>query len=122
MLSVGDGIARVAAGKRTAGEMVEFPRGEGMALGLERDNVGVVIFGEDRGIKEGDTVKRLGESLTCRSARVFWAASSIRWASRSTARGPIQAAERRTVDVKAPASFRARAHEPMQTGIRRSTR
>ena len=62
VLSVGDGIARVyGLDKVQAGEMVEFPGGiRGMALNLEADNVGVVIFGEDRGIKEGDTVKRTG--------------------------------------------------------------
>jgi hypothetical protein len=63
VLSVGDGIARVyGLDNVQAGEMVEFPGGvKGMALNLERDNVGVVIFGDDRGIKEGDTVKRTGE-------------------------------------------------------------
>src|SRR5262249_40750276 len=63
ILSVGEGIARVYGLENVqAGEMVEFPGGvKGMALNLERDNVGVVIFGEDRGLKEGDTVKRLGE-------------------------------------------------------------
>src|SRR6478672_8175560 len=62
VLSVGDGIARVyGLDKVQAGEMVEFPGGiRGMALNLEADNVGIVIFGEDRGIKEGDTVKRTG--------------------------------------------------------------
>ncbi|MCK5576041.1 MAG: F0F1 ATP synthase subunit alpha, partial [Sphingomonadales bacterium] len=62
VLSVGDGIARVyGLDNVQAGEMVEFPGGiKGMALNLEADNVGVVIFGEDRGIKEGDTVKRTG--------------------------------------------------------------
>ena len=63
ILSIGDGIARVyGLDSVQAGEMVEFPGGvKGMALNLEKDNVGVVIFGEDRGLKEGDTVKRLGE-------------------------------------------------------------
>ena len=63
VLSVGDGIARIyGLDNVRAGEMVEFPGGvKGMALNLETDNVGVVIFGDDRGIKEGDTVKRLGE-------------------------------------------------------------
>ena len=63
VLSVGDGIARIyGLDNVRAGEMVEFPGGiKGMALNLESDNVGVVIFGDDRGIKEGDTVKRLGE-------------------------------------------------------------
>src|SRR5476651_1266733 len=62
VLSVGDGIARIyGLDKVQAGEMVEFPGGvKGMALNLETDNVGCVIFGEDRGIKEGDTVKRTG--------------------------------------------------------------
>src|SRR5690606_26356800 len=62
VLSVGDGIARVyGLDKVQAGELVEFPNGiRGMALNLETDNVGVVIFGDDRDIKEGDTVKRTG--------------------------------------------------------------
>ena len=66
VLSVGDGIARVyGLDNVQAGEMVEFPGGvSGMALNLETDNVGVVIFGDDRGIKEGDTVKRTGNIVS----------------------------------------------------------
>ena len=90
VLSVGDGIARIhGLDNVQAGEMVEFPGGvRGMALNLEADNVGIVIFGEDRGIKEGDTVKRTEPSLRCPSAKACWAAWSTRWATRSTARVP----------------------------------
>ena len=78
VLSVGDGVARVyGLDNVRAGEMVEFPGGiKGMALNLESDNVGVVIFGEDRTIKEGDTVKRTGKIVEVPG-----------WAIRSTARG-----------------------------------
>jgi F-type H+-transporting ATPase subunit alpha len=88
VLSVGDGIARVyGLDEVQAGELVEFPGGvKGMALNLERDNVGCVIFGDDRGIKEGDTVKRLGSIVDAPVGKGLWAASSTRWASRSTAR------------------------------------
>ena len=88
VLSVGDGIARVyGLDKVQAGELVEFPNGvKGMALNLETDNVGVVIFGDDSGISEGATVKRTGSSSTCRSAGACSAAWSMRSAIRSTAR------------------------------------
>ena len=89
MLSVGDGIARVFGLQNCmAGEMVEFPGAglRGMALNLETDNVGVVIFGDDQQIREGDTVARTGASSTCRWARGCSAAWSMRSATRSTAR------------------------------------
>jgi F0F1-type ATP synthase alpha subunit len=85
VLSVGDGIARVyGLDKVQAGEMVEFPGGiKGMALNLESDNVGVVIFGSDRDIKEGDTVNGPAPSWKFRSVKVFLAALSMRSAIRS---------------------------------------
>ncbi len=89
VLSVGDGIARVyGLDNIQAGEMVAFESGvRGMALNLENDNVGIVIFGSDREIKEGQTVKRTGgPSSMCRSARSFSAVSSMRLAIRLTAR------------------------------------
>ena len=88
VLSVGDGIARAyGLDNVQAGEMVEFENGvRGMALNLETDNVGIVIFGNDREIKEGQTVKRTARSWTCRSARDCSAAWSTRSAIRSTAR------------------------------------
>ena len=84
VLSVGDGIARVyGLDEVQAGEMVEFEGGvKGMALNLEADNVGIVIFGDDRAIKEGDVVRL----LTHRLARACLAASSTLWVTRSTAR------------------------------------
>jgi hypothetical protein len=88
VLSVGDGIARIyGLDNVQAGEMVEFPGGvRGMALNLESDNVGVVIFGSDRRSRKATRSSAPTPSSTCRSARSFWAASSTRSASRSTAR------------------------------------
>ena len=89
VLSVGDGIARVfGLDKVQAGEMVEFPDGmKGMALNLERDNVGIVIFGEDSGSAKARRCAAPARSSTCRSARACWAGWSMRSATRSTARG-----------------------------------
>jgi F-type H+/Na+-transporting ATPase subunit alpha len=88
VLSVGDGIARVyGLDKVQAGEMVEFENGiRGMALNLETDNVGVVIFGSDRDIKEGQTVKRTGAIVDVPVGKDCWAASLTRSAIRLTAR------------------------------------
>jgi F-type H+-transporting ATPase subunit alpha len=88
VLSVGDGIARVhGLDNVQAGEMVEFPGGiRGMALNLEVDNVGIVIFGSDQDIKEGDTVKRTKSIVDVPPATSFWAASWTVWATRSTAK------------------------------------
>jgi F-type H+-transporting ATPase subunit alpha len=122
VLSVGDGIARVyGLDNVQAGEMVEFPGGiKGMALNLEADNVGVVIFGDDRDIKEGDTSSAPAPSWTCRSARACSAASSTRSATRSTARARSRRRRSaRRVDVKAPGIIpRKSVHEPMQTGLK----
>ena len=89
VLSVGDGIARVyGLDNVQAGEMVEFPGGiRGMALNLEVDNVGIVIFGDDRDIKEGDTVKRTGAIVDVPVGKEpFSVASSMRWVTRLTAK------------------------------------
>jgi F-type H+-transporting ATPase subunit alpha len=121
ILSVGDGIARVyGLDNVQAGEMVEFPGGaKGMALNLEKDNVGVVIFGEDRGLKEGDTVKRLGEIVDVPVGKALLGRVVNPLGEPIDGKGPILATERRRVDVKAPGIIpRKSVHEPMQTGIK----
>jgi F-type H+-transporting ATPase subunit alpha len=122
ILSVGDGIARVyGLDNVQAGEMVEFPGAiKGMALNLERDNVGVVIFGDDRALKEGDTVKRLGEIVDVPVGRGLLGRVVNPLGEPIDGKGPIvDVAERRRVDVKAPGIIpRKSVHEPMQTGIK----
>jgi F-type H+/Na+-transporting ATPase subunit alpha len=122
VLSVGDGIARVyGLDSVQAGEMVEFPGGvKGMALNLEKDNVGIVIFGEDRGIKEGDTVKRLGEIVDVPVGKGLLGRVVNALGEPIDGKGPIQnIAGRARVDVKAPGILpRKSVHEPMQTGIK----
>jgi F-type H+/Na+-transporting ATPase subunit alpha len=121
VLSVGDGIARVyGLDKVQAGEMVEFPGGiKGMALNLETDNVGVVIFGEDRTIKEGDVVKRTGSIVDVPVGKGLLGRVVDALGNPIDGKGPIQAAERRRVEVKAPGIIpRKSVHEPMQTGLK----
>ena len=121
VLSVGDGIARVyGLDNVQAGEMVEFPGGiKGMALNLEADNVGVVIFGEDRGIKEGDTVKRTGAIVDVPVGKGLLGRVVDGLGNPIDGKGPIEATERRRVDVKAPGIIpRKSVHEPMQTGLK----
>ncbi|GIK99401.1 MAG: ATP synthase subunit alpha [Alphaproteobacteria bacterium] len=121
VLSVGDGIARVyGLDKVQAGEMVEFPNGiRGMALNLETDNVGVVIFGDDRDIKEGDMVKRTGAIVDVPVGKGLLGRVVDALGNPIDGKGPIQAAERRRVDVKAPGIIpRKSVHEPMQTGLK----
>ncbi len=121
VLSVGDGIARVyGLDQVKAGEMVEFPGGiKGMALNLERDNGGVVIFGDDRTIKEGDTVKRLGEIVDVPVGKGLLGRVVNPLGEPIDGKGPIVGTERRRVDVKAPGIIpRKSVHEPMQTGIK----
>ncbi|MBL8559157.1 MAG: F0F1 ATP synthase subunit alpha [Hyphomonadaceae bacterium] len=121
ILSVGDGIARVyGLDNVQAGEMVEFPGGaKGMALNLEKDNVGVVIFGEDRGLKEGDTVKRLGEIVDVPVGKELLGRVVNPLGEPIDGKGPIKATQRARVDVKAPGIIpRKSVHEPMQTGIK----
>src|SRR5436853_3937983 len=118
VLSVGDGIARVhGLDNVKAGEMVEFPGGvKGMALNLETDNVGVVIFGDDRGIKEGDTVKRTGTIVDVPVGKGLLGRVVDGLGNPIDGKGPIQFTERRRVDVKAPGILpRKSVHEPMST-------
>jgi len=121
VLSVGDGIARVhGLDKVQAGEMVEFPGGiKGMALNLETDNVGIVIFGDDRSIKEGDTVKRTGAIVEVPVGKGLLGRVVDALGNPIDGKGPIDAAELRRVDVKAPGIIpRKSVHEPMSTGIK----
>ncbi len=121
VLSVGDGVARVyGLDNVQAGELVEFPGGiKGMALNLEVDNVGVVIFGDDRGIKEGDTVKRTGSIVDVPVGRGLLGRVVDALGNPIDGKGPIQADERRRVEVKAPGIIpRKSVHEPMQTGLK----
>ena len=121
VLSVGDGIARVyGLDNVQAGEMVEFPGGiRGMALNLETDNVGVVIFGSDRDIKEGDTVKRTGAIVEVPVGKELLGRVVDALGNPIDGKGPIKSAERRRVDVKAPGIIpRKSVHEPMSTGLK----
>lgn len=121
VLSVGDGIARVyGLDNVQAGEMVEFPGGiRGMALNLEADNVGVVIFGADRDIKEGDTVKRTGAIVDTPVGMGLLGRVVDALGNPIDGKGPIQATERKRVDVKAPGIIpRKSVNEPMSTGLK----
>src|SRR3569623_1005082 len=121
VLSVGDGIARVyGLDNVQAGEMVEFPGGiRGMALNLEADNVGVVIFGSDRDIKEGDTVKRTGAIVDVPVGPELLGRVVDALGNPIDGKGPIDSTERRRVDVKAPGIIpRKSVHEPMATGLK----
>jgi F-type H+-transporting ATPase subunit alpha len=121
VLSVGDGIARVyGLDQVQAGEMVEFPGGiRGMALNLEDDNVGVVIFGEDRTIREGDTVKRTGTIVDAPVGKNLLGRVVDALGNPIDGKGPVEAAERKRVEVKAPGIIpRKSVNEPMQTGLK----
>ena len=121
VLSVGDGIARVwGLDGVQAGETVEFPGGiRGMALNLEADNVGVVIFGDDRTIREGDTVKRTGAIVDVPVGKGLLGRVVDALGDPIDGKGPVEATERRRVDVKAPGIVPRRSvHEPMQTGLK----
>lgn len=121
VLSVGDGIARVyGLDNVQAGEMVEFPGGvRGMALNLEADNVGVVIFGSDRSIKEGDTVKRTGAIVDVPVGPELLGRVVDALGNPIDGKGPINATRRARVDVKAPGIIpRKSVHEPMSTGLK----
>jgi len=121
VLSVGDGIARVyGLDNVQAGEMVEFPGGiRGMALNLEADNVGVVIFGSDRDIKEGDTVKRTGSIVDVPVGKELLGRVVDGLGNPIDGKGPINAKQRARVDVKAPGIIpRKSVHEPMSTGLK----
>jgi F-type H+-transporting ATPase subunit alpha len=121
VLSVGDGIARVyGLDNVQAGEMVEFPGGiMGMALNLEADNVGVVIFGSDRDIKEGDTVKRTNSIVDVPAGPELLGRVVDGLGNPLDGKGPINVAERKVADVKAPGIIpRKSVHEPMATGLK----
>ena len=121
VLSVGDGIARVyGLDNVQAGEMVEFPGGiRGMALNLETDNVGVVIFGNDRDIKEGDTVKRTGAIVEVPVGKELLGRVVDALGNPIDGKGPIKSKTRMRVDVKAPGIIpRKSVHEPMSTGLK----
>jgi F-type H+-transporting ATPase subunit alpha len=121
VLSVGDGIARVyGLDNVQAGEMVEFPGGiRGMALNLEADNVGVVIFGSDRDIKEGDIVKRTGAIVDVPVGPEMLGRVVDALGNPIDGKGPIKAKKRARVDVKAPGIMpRKSVHEPMSTGLK----
>ena len=121
VLSVGDGIARVyGLDNVQAGELVEFPGGvRGMALNLETDNVGVVIFGNDRAIKEGDVVKRTGAIVDTPVGPGLLGRVVDGLGNPIDGKGPIEHTERRRVDVKAPGILpRKSVHEPMSTGLK----
>src|SRR3954469_13760019 len=121
VLSVGDGIARVyGLDKVQAGEMVEFPNGmKGMALNLELDNVGVVIFGDDSGIREGDTVKRTGSIVDVPVGRGLLGRVVDALGNPIDGKGPLTDVTRARVEVKAPGIIpRKSVHEPVQTGLK----
>ncbi|KAJ2635647.1 Alpha subunit of the F1 sector of mitochondrial F1F0 ATP synthase [Coemansia sp. RSA 1286] len=121
VLSVGDGIARVYGLKNVqAEEMVEFSSGvQGMALNLEADNVGIVVFGNDRLIKEGDTVKRTGSIVDVPVGEALLGRVVDALGNPIDGKGPIKTSQRSRAMVKAPGIIpRQSVHEPMQTGIK----
>lgn len=121
VLSVGDGIARIyGLDNVEAGEMVEFSEGtKGMALNLETDNVGVVIFGDDSHIKEGDTVKRTGEIVDVPVGKELLGRVVDGLGNPIDGKGPINSKEKKRVEVKAPGIIpRKSVNEPMQTGLK----
>ncbi|MGB2051275.1 MAG: F0F1 ATP synthase subunit alpha [Candidatus Puniceispirillaceae bacterium] len=121
VLSVGDGIARVyGLDQVQAGELVEFDGGvKGMALNLETDNVGIVIFGDDRGIKEGDTVRRTSSIVDTPVGKGLLGRVVDALGNPIDGKGPIKDATRTRVEVKAPGIMpRQSVHEPMQTGLK----
>ncbi len=122
VLSVGDGIARVfGLANVQAGELVSFPGSglKGMALNLESDNVGVVIFGDDKTLREGDAVTRTGEIVDVPVGKGLLGRVVDALGNPIDGKGAIEAAERRLVETKAPGIIpRKSVHEPMQTGVK----
>ncbi|MBI2370434.1 MAG: F0F1 ATP synthase subunit alpha, partial [Deltaproteobacteria bacterium] len=121
VLSVGDGIARVyGLEKAMAGEMLEFPHGiYGMVLNLEEDNVGVAVLGEDFLIKEGDLVKRTGRIVEVPVGEALVGRVVNALGTPIDGKGPIEAARRRKVEIKAPGIvWRRPVSQPLQTGIK----
>ena len=121
VLQIGDGIARVyGLNKIQSGEMVEFANGmKGMALNLENDNVGVVCFGNDSGIKEGDIVKRTGSIVDVPVGKGMLGRVVDALGLPIDGKGPLSQVTRRRVEIKAPGIIaRKSVHEPMQTGMK----
>src|SRR5215467_6003563 len=121
VLSIGDGIARIyGLDNVQAGEMVEFANGmKGMALNLETDNVGVVVFGEDSGIREGDTVKRTGAIVDVPVGKGLLGRVVDGLGNPIDGKGPLTDVKRARVEVKAPGIIPRRSvHEPVQTGLK----
>lgn len=121
VLSVGDGVASVyGLDQVQAGEMVEFPGGiKGMALNLEADSVGIVIFGDDRSIKEGDIVRRTGEIVQVPVGKELLGRVVDALGNPIDGKGPINAKENSLIEVKAPGIIpRKSVHEPMQSGLK----
>ena len=121
VLAVGDGIARVhGLDNVQAGEMVEFPGGiKGMALNLETDNVGIVIFGNDSTIKEGDTVKRTGTIVDVPVGKELLGRVMDGLGNAIDGKGDLLTTERRLAETKAPGIIPRRSvHEPVQTGLK----
>jgi F-type H+-transporting ATPase subunit alpha len=121
VLSVGDGIARIyGLDNVQAGEMVEFSNGvQGMALNLEADNVGVVIFGSDSQIKEGDVVKRTGTIVDVPVGKALLGRVVDGLGNPIDGKGPIETTQRSRVEVKAPGIIpRTSVNEPVQTGLK----
>ncbi len=121
VLSIGDGVARVyGLDNVQAGEMVEFASGvKGMALNLEADNVGVVLFGNDRDIKEGDIVRRTGEIVEVPTGRELLGRVVDALGNPIDGKGPLKAKSSSRIEVKAPGIIpRKSVHEPMQTGLK----
>ena len=121
VLSVGDGIARVyGLNKIQAGEMVEFSSGvRGMALNLENDNVGIVLFGNDSAIREGDIVKRTGTIVDVPVGKGTLGRVLDGLGNPIDGKGPLKGVTRRRAEVKAPGIIaRQSVHEPMQTGLK----
>ncbi len=122
VLSVGDGIARVFGLQNVmAGELVEFPSAgvKGMALNLETDNVGIVVFGDDTKIREGDTVTRTNDIVDVPVGKALLGRVVDALGNPIDGKGPIATTERRQVEVKAPGIIgRQSVHEPMQTGLK----
>ena len=121
VLSVGDGIARVHGLENVqAGEMIEFPGGiKGMALNLEQDNVGAVIFGDDRNIKEGDVVKRTKKILEVPIGKALLGRVVDGLGNPIDGKGNIKSKEKSRLEVKAPGIIQRKSvHEPVQTGIK----
>ena len=121
VLTVGDGIARVyGLDNVKAGEMVEFPgKIKGMALNLEEDNVGIVIFGNDRKIKEGDVIKRTGQIVEVPVGKGLLGRVVDGLGDPIDGKGPLKNVKNQRVEIKAPGIMpRKSVHEPMQTGIK----